>query len=219
MISKKELINFVNTRSWYQTIQFEDDIKSKGSDWCGEPLWENIKVLLPNTLEGMRVLDLGCNAGLFCIKAALLNAKEIIGIDYPGWRPNWNFIEQRDFVKKYFEQKYNKVFPITYISGKMEDILETQDLGSFDYVFIFASLYYTERPESVVKNLSIIAHNVIVRVRDESRIKMVTIYFNKYKFKEKQVIREKWWEKLSKQTDDFYLYFFVNERDTVLQNS
>jgi len=208
MISKEELIKFVGTRSWYQTIQFEEDVRSKGYDWCGEPAWRNIKTFLPESLEDMRVLDLGCNAGLFCVEMALLGAKEVIGVDYSGWRPNWDFAEQREFVTAYFEQKYNRKLPITYITGMMEDVLEKQDIGKFDYVLAIASIYYSTRQDSVVKRLYDIANKVIVRVRDDDRIAVVKKLFGKYNFKETKILQEKWWEKLHKQTDDFYLFLF-----------
>ena len=208
MITKKELTDFVKSRSWYQTIDFGDNIVSKGCEWCGEPAWSNMVKFLPNTLDGLRILDLGCNAGLFCIKSALMGAKEIVGIDWTGWRPKWDFEEQQVFVKKYFEQKHGKAFPITYISGKMEEILQTQDLGRFDYVFAIASIYYTATPDETVKAISKIGKNVIVRLRDENRIAKFTGLFKAYGYREVKVIREKWWEKLNRKTDDFYLYLY-----------
>jgi 2-polyprenyl-3-methyl-5-hydroxy-6-metoxy-1,4-benzoquinol methylase len=208
VITREEAIKFIKSRSWYQCIDFEDDLKSGNASWCGEAAWTNIKQFLPPSLEGMRVLDLGCNAGLFCVRMALLGAKEVIGIDYIGWRPDWDGQAQQKFVKAYFEQKYNRVFPITYLSGRMEDILETQDLGRFDYTLGIASMYYSNRPDSVMKVLSKITDNLIMRIRDENRIKMLTSLCDKYGFVLKKVIQEKWWEKLNKPTDDFWLYLY-----------
>ncbi len=208
MITKEELQKFVQSRSWYQTIQFEDDVMAKGCAWCGEPAWSNIVKFLPDTLEGMRILDLGCNAGLFCVRSALMGAKEIVGIDWTGWRPKWDFEEQQAFVMKYFEEKFGKKLPITYISGKMEEILQTRDLGQFDYIFAIASIYYTAMPDETVKAISKIGKNVIVRLRDENRIAKFTGLFKAYGYKEEKVMQEKWWEKLNHKTDDFYLYLY-----------
>ena len=132
-MKKEEILKFVSSRSWYQSIQFEEGIQSKGCLWCGDPAWDNMIKFLPSDLTGKRVLDLGCNAGLFCVRSALMGA-EAVGIDYTEWRPNWDFEEQQVFVKKYFEQKVGRELPITYISGRMEEILQTQDIGKFDYV-------------------------------------------------------------------------------------
>ena len=110
----QDVAKFVSSRSWYQTIDFGDGIKSKGCDWCGDPAWSNMIKFLPDTLEGMRVLDLGCNAGLFCVKSCMMGAEEAIGIDYTGWRPNQNWQEQQVFVKEYFEKKHNSKFNIAH---------------------------------------------------------------------------------------------------------
>ena len=201
--------NWVKSRSWYQTIDFGDNIISKGCDWCGDPAWSNIVKFLPESLEGKRVLDLGCNAGLFCVRSALMGAKEVIGIDYTGWRPKWDFQEQQRFVKQFFEWKCGRSLPITYISGKMEEILKEQDLGYFDYVYGIASLYYTEDPKGTVEEISKINDRAIVRLRDANRIAQFTKLFKDFGYREEKVLREKWWEVLNRKTDDFYLYLFV----------
>ena len=208
MATKEKLIEYVRNQSWYQTIDFGDGIVAKGCAWCGEPAWTNILKFLPSSLEGMRVLDLGCNAGLFCVRSALLGAKEVVGIDWPGWRPKWDFQGQQVAVKGYFEQKHGRKLPITYISGKMGELLQTSDLGQFDYVFAIASIYYTATPNETVKAISEIGKNVIVRLRDENRIARFTGLFKAYGYKEVKVIHEKWWEKLGHKTDDFYLYLY-----------
>lgn len=215
MITEEELRKFVSSRSWYQTIEFEEGIVSKGCDWCGDPAWSNIVKFLPKSLEGMRILDLGSNAGIFCVRSALMGAKVVVGIDYEGWRPNWDFDEQQVFVKEYFEQKAGRPFQIIYISGKMEEILKSKSFifryPQFDYVYGIASLYYTEDPDGTVEAISKIADKAIIRLRDVSIIERFTTLFKKYGYREEDVLREKWWEKLDKQTDDFYLYLFSKD--------
>jgi len=202
---------FVSSRSWYQTIQFEEDLKSKGCEWCGDPAWSNIVKLLPDSLEGMRILDLGCNAGLFCVRSALMGAKEVIGVDYTGWRKDWDFEEQQVFVKQYFENKYNRSLPIQYLSGRMEDVLEEVDLGHFDFVYGIASLYYTTNHEGIVRSISKITDKAIIRLREKNRINRFTSLFEKYGYRQDIVIREKWWEKLGRKTDDFYMYLYIKD--------
>ena len=68
---------------WYQAIDFNGILtqtysKPNESAKSGEVLWNKIKTFLPETLEGKRVLDLGCNAGYYCIKSFLLNFKMLI---------------------------------------------------------------------------------------------------------------------------------------------
>jgi len=201
---------WITSRSWYQTIDFEDDLRSKGCDWCGDPAWSNIVKFLPESLEGMRVLDLGCNAGLFCVRTALKGA-EVVGIDYTGWRKDWDFQEQQVFVKEYFEKKHNKKLPITYLSGRMEDVLQEQDLGYFDYVLGIASLYYTTNHEGIVREIAKVTNKAIIRLREKNRIVRFTGLFEKYGYKQEKILREKWWEVIGRKTDDFYMYLYVKE--------
>ena len=70
-------------------------------------------------------------------------------------------------------------------------------------------MYYSEDPNRLVKEIARITDKVIVRLRDKNKIELFTHLFKEYGFKEEKVLREKWWEKLDRQTDDFYLYFFT----------
>ena len=115
-------IHFIRENSWYQTIEFTLDVSSRGCKWCGDPAWQNIKKFLPSSLEGKRVLDLGCNAGIFCVRSALLGADECIGVDCNDWRKDANYLEQAEFVKEFFEKKHNRKMNIRYIEGRMEDV-------------------------------------------------------------------------------------------------
>lgn len=221
-MTKEEAINFVNTRSWYQTINFGGGLVSKGCPWCGELAWESIADCMPRDLTGKRILDLGCNAGLFCVNSALSGAKEAVGVDYAGWRLNWDFKEQREFVKEYFEWKYNRKLPVKYIEGRMEDVLKT-DIGRFDYVLAIASIYYTSDPEGTVAGIARITDKVILRLRDDSRIIQFTSLFLRNKFKMVYRVREKVWEKIKGITgDDFYMFLFerasLNDRCYIVLN-
>jgi len=208
IIAKEELIKFVKDRSWYQTIKFEDDVISNGGSWYGEMAWQSIAKFLPKSLEGKRVLDLGCNAGLFCVNTALMGAKEVIGIDWPGWSPDIDFQEQQKFVTSYFSQKYNKTLPIKYMPGKMEEILRNTDLGIFDYTLAIASIYYARYQEEIVDLISKVSNNVIVRLRDESKIKLFTGLFKHAGYKEVKSLREECWKDSIISPDGYYLYLY-----------
>jgi len=213
MISKDELLKFVSSRSWYQTIRFEDDVVAHGPAWCGDPAWDHIKQFLPESLDGMRILDLGCNAGIFCVRACEMGAKEVVGIDYTGWRPNWDFEEQQVFVKSYFEQKHERELPIKFISGKMSEVLSTQDIGHFDYVLGIASLYYSFNNKLLVQSIYDTCDNAILRLRDENRIKAFTTLFEQVGYKRVKEWQEKWWEILGRpNVDDFWLFLYEKEK-------
>ena len=192
--------------SWYQTIQFKEGIKSVGCEWCGDPAWENIRKLLPDSLEGKRVLDLGSNAGIFCVRSALMGA-ECVGIESDEWKKDTDYLKQAEFVKDYFEKDKKRSLPIRYLEGRIEDIIE-QDLGHFDYCYGIACLYYLKEPEKVMKRLTDISDNIIMRLRDINQIELFTGLAEKNGFFLKGCMREEWWTKLGRVTDDFYLYHY-----------
>jgi len=196
--------------SWYQTIDFGDGKKSKGIPYCGDPAWENMKQFLPETLEGKRVLDLGCNAGIFCIRSILLGAKECVGVDSDDWKKDV-YLPQAKFVKEYFEKQHNKSFNIEFVKERMEDYL-AKDVGVFDYCYAIASLYYAKDADYVVKRISETCRYAIIRLRDESKIQQFTSLFSKYGFILEKEMRENWAEKLKAPANDFYLYGYRNAK-------
>ena len=211
MITKQELQKFAGSRSWYQTIHFEDDvIGGNARSACGDPGWENIKTFLPEDLTGKRVIDLGCNAGIFCVRMALIGA-EVVGVDYTGWRETWDFQEQQVFVKQYFEQKHNRSLPITYISGKMGEVVYDPNIGKFDYAIAIASIYYTFTPKETVHGICNITDRVILRIRDDNRIDKFTKLFEAEGYTRRKYMQECWWKKYNTQTDDFHLFLYVRD--------
>lgn len=121
---------------WYQTIRLDSEITTPGREECGDHLWLNMKKILPFSLEGKRVLDLGCNAGRYCIGASLLGASEVIGIEA---KEHWH--AQAILIKEWFEKKQQKKLNVSYLLGDMRTEIDSLS-GRFDIVFAIASLYY-----------------------------------------------------------------------------
>lgn len=210
MLDANELIEKYRGQ-WYQTIHLTETAKTNGADHCGDPAWQNIKRFLPDNLKGKRILDLGCNAGIFCVRAALMGAT-CVGIDSNDWKKDCDYLAQAEDVKSFFENKEKTKLKIKYIKGRMEEILKNpQQLGMFDYALGIASLSYTTSPETVIDGLSRIARNVIARIRDiNNRIAQLENLFDKFGFEMKRMRRENWSFVLGKPTDDFYLYEYEN---------
>ena len=168
-----------------------------------------MKLFLPKTLKGKRILDIGSNAGIFCIRAALMGAKEVIGIESNDWKKDDKYLEQAYFVKKVFEKKHNGKLPITYINDRMENVLEDKSIGKFDVVFAIGSLYYSKKQDETVKNIARITNNAIVRVREDNRIRRFNELFVRHGFKHAGLIEERWEEILKVPADDFHLFHFL----------
>lgn len=177
---------------WYQRIDI-DGVLTTGKKVSTITLWESMRKMLPKSLEGMRVLDLGCNAGHYSVQASLLGADEVIGIDMSKiWYP------QALFVKEYFESKHGPL-NIIYINKNISDV-DLEGLGHFDYVFAIAILYhigkhkhgkYTpkalEEQRRVIEVLSRTGDNVIVRSRTAkyNNPEYYTKIFNEFGFERK----------------------------------
>ena len=127
---------------WYQNVKFNDEVSaiSSHSKLSGEYAWNYIKQLLPESLEGKRILDLGSNAGLFCIRAAQMGAKEVVGIERDS-----RHLKQSALLKKYFD-----VSNVKFIDGNLEN-LSSMNLGNFDIIFAIAVLYWIGRGGGSVK--------------------------------------------------------------------
>ena len=124
---------------WYQTIEMDGVMTRKpgGSD---VEVWNAVReTIFPPRLDGMKVLDLGCNAGHFSCLAAVLGAK-VVGIDLPMDKLK----RQTKLVKEHFEEKHGSKLDIKYIWSDIINV-DFDALGYFDYVLAFAILYHIGR--------------------------------------------------------------------------
>lgn len=121
---------------WYHNVKFNDEVSavSSHSKLSGEYAWNYIKQLLPESLEGKRILDLGCNAGLFCVRCAQMGAQEVVGID-----ADRTHLRQNAFLREYFNTPNVKI-----IEDNLENV-HKMNLGKFDIVLAIAVLYWVGR--------------------------------------------------------------------------
>jgi len=155
-------------RPWYQNVQFNNEISavSSHSKLSGEYAWNYIKQLLPESLSGKRILDLGSNAGLFCIRAAQMGAEEVIGIEREQ-----KHLKQCAFLKEYFN-----VPNVKFINDSLEN-LSSMNLGKFDIIFAIAVLYWVGRGGNIIKGHH---YDEIYRDREIKFIKYITTLSNEF---------------------------------------
>ncbi len=171
-------------RPWYQSIDL-NGIKTTNKEKSDIKLWMNIKSVLPKSLVGKRILDLGASAGSYSIQSALLGA-EVIGVELSDLARS-----QALFVKEYFESIYGNL-NIKYIHENIID-LDFDKLGHFDYIFALAILYHLdtykrdknavktfENLNRVVKKLTEMSDNIIVRIRGSKNYNKVFARLNFY---------------------------------------
>ncbi len=134
----KETIKKLGT--WYQNVNIYDTPtvgrKEPYSNIISvNKVFNNIKSFIPVSLKGLRILDLGCNAGFHSLNMALLGA-EVIGVE-----TNNIFYNQALFLKRYYDEIYQQNLNVTYVQKNISDI-NFKELGKFDYVLALAIIYH-----------------------------------------------------------------------------
>jgi SAM-dependent methyltransferase len=161
--SEADILDGIKRMTWYSPVDFGNGIVARTNHppsfsidpdtiHSGEGKWNYIlRRNLPN-LQGKRILDLGCNNGIMCIRSAREGAIDIVGIDNSKLWRGW--IEQSQFVKESIEWRCKTSFPIKYIDSDMGDVPKL-GLGHFDVVLILCSLYYLDdnRIDELLKHL------------------------------------------------------------------
>jgi tRNA (mo5U34)-methyltransferase len=103
------------------------------TEWRSDWKWDRLKPGL-DSLDGKRVLDIGCGSGYHCWRMLGEGAAEVIGVD-----PTPLFVVQFWALQKYLQQKNAWVLPlgIEHIPPK---------LAAFDTVFSMGVLYHRRSP-------------------------------------------------------------------------
>jgi len=145
-MKKEEIIQKINDLAkaspWYQPVALGDGVNTRPElkdsiDW-GIGKWNFfIKECLPD-LTGKRVLDIGCNSGLYAIESIKSGAREAVGLDL-----RLDIIEKaivvRDVLSFNDGVDYSKV-----VNYHVED-METSDLtrhGKFDVTMLVSVIYH-----------------------------------------------------------------------------
>lgn len=165
-----------NLGKWYHIVDLDgkktDGKKGKGDT---ETTWQNIERFLPESLDNMRILDLGCASGAYSIKAYLKGADEVIGIEN-----NKDHYNQALFLKDYMEKKHGEI-NVKFIKGRIDE--QIKPLGKFDIVFALSILYHLGRETDIIcEQISLKTDNVIARFRSQTDIAKFTQIFSKYDF-------------------------------------
>ena len=148
-LKKPSLFLFFHKR-WYYHIDFGNNVevnsKKKCDPYSGFNSWDNFLSKHLPSLEGKRILDIGCNAGVYALRMADAKAKEVIGID--------RSIAQAEYVKKMFSNRASDYSVISYVKADVTKI-ELQKFGRFDLVCMFCVAYHLkEHADNVMRQLA-----------------------------------------------------------------
>lgn len=103
------------------------------TEWRSDFKWDRLRDKI-QSLEGRRVLDVGCGSGYHCWRMAAAGAELVVGID-----PTPLFVMQYWALQKYLQNPNVWVVPM-----RMEALPEK--LQSFDTVFSMGILYHRRSP-------------------------------------------------------------------------
>jgi SAM-dependent methyltransferase len=87
-------------------------------------------------LAGKRVLDIGCNAGLYDLRMVEASAREVVGIDLDAR------VRQAEFVREWFAQKGGRDYSrVCFIAADVTNF-DLISLGPFDLTCMFCVAYH-----------------------------------------------------------------------------
>lgn len=179
-MKNKEIRKAINKLGkWHQRYSM-NGIYTTEDNIAGEDFWPDIRSLMVDDIEGLRIMDLGANAGYYSVMCALEGA-EVHLVE-----PDPNYFKQAKWTKYFFEQK-NKIdnLNITYYK-KTASELDFEELGHFDYVLAISSLYYIGseigddhiEQERVISELCKHSKKVIVKTINDKHYNSLG-YYNK----------------------------------------
>jgi tRNA (mo5U34)-methyltransferase len=112
-------------------------------------LWGVIDKHIPSDLSGMRVLDIGCNAGFFSVAAKKRKADYVLGIDMsPGYIKQAEFV--RDVLGIQIDYRNMSVYELPVLADK------------FDLVFCLGVIYHCSDPFLAARNVLSVTEKIAV---------------------------------------------------------
>jgi tRNA (mo5U34)-methyltransferase len=117
---------------WFHKLRIYDDLVTPG--WS-DPAVEKLPIYgLPERMDGMRVLDVGCAEGFFSFEAERRGAAEVVAIDSFS-----DSIERFQIVRAALGSK---------VRGSLCNVydISPRTFGTFDLVMFFGVLYHLKHP-------------------------------------------------------------------------
>jgi len=155
-------------RSMYAPVDLGRALVTSGfwSVDSGMGRWEYLNgKVLNGLLEGRRILDLGSNNGVMCLMMLRAGAAEVVGLERDP-----NLIEKACQMQRVFEWHDMRSYALDLRRLDMQAILD-EDLGDFDIVTAFCSLYYLSEEDMrrVARAARNLAHVFVVQAKTDTR--------------------------------------------------
>ncbi len=153
--SRDELIRLVRSFPyWYQRIYLGRGVYTLDSTALHEMVWQQFASMVPNGFQGASVLDVGTNAGHFCIQAKLLGAGEVTGIESTSGESKEIFLKQAEACRAIWN------LDIHYTALDAHNVHQLS--RSFDLIFFAGILYHLRHPFWVLEQLADMCNDAIL---------------------------------------------------------
>ena len=156
-LTPAEIVQGLETlEPWFHRIDLGRGIFTKTDSVMGEPVdhpastWEVIRSCLPADLTGKTVLDVGCNAGFYCVEAKRLGARRVLGVD--GQRQH---VRQGLFVRKMLG------LDLEFRRFSVYD-LDPKTIGCFDITLALGLVYHLKHLVLALERLYDVTNEMLV---------------------------------------------------------
>lgn len=149
---RESLVALVNSFPyWYQRIYLGRGVYTLPTLQLHNVVWQAIEALLLDGFKGASVLDVGTNAGYFCIQAKLRGAGQVVGVDFDD-----RYLRQAEACRAIWK------LDIAYRQADI-DRLQLHTLGRrFDVVIFTGILYHLKNPLGVLEEVAGLCNDAIV---------------------------------------------------------
>ncbi len=154
--------------SAYSPVDLGGGLATRGfwSVDSGSGRWEYLNgKALRGHIEGRRILDLGCHNGILPLCMLQAGAREVVAVEYS---PEAARAAQE--LQRLFEWRDLRPYALSVHCSDMLSILD-RDLGTFDVVTAFCSLYYleAEEMEQIVRRAAELAPVLVLQAKSDTR--------------------------------------------------
>jgi len=188
---KKLASKFWGGRPWYQCIDFTENVSSEKFTIGNKARLrtESFSKSFPQFINtNDRILDIGCNAGLFTLEAAQI-CNYAVGLEIDN-----AFYKQAIFVKQYFDFQGKRTDNVEILK---QNILKKLDIFS-DITVVFASkvLYHKNIGDGVFEIMDAIVNSPVRLILAQGHTTQgergqnegMGVIFNKYGFSSKVIV-------------------------------
>ncbi len=124
-----------NLGEWFQNLDLKG-VATAPRHFLGDyprSKWRHISTALPERMDGLSVLDVGCNAGFHALECKRRGARTVIGVDADA-----RYLAQARLAAEVLELE---------VDWRQMSVYHLPELGQqFDYVFFLGVLYHLRYP-------------------------------------------------------------------------